>query len=147
LSFGPVLLDIQNGRCFYCRLTLTPASTQVDHFVAWARYPVDLGHNFVLADSKCNRRKLDRLPACEHLALWTERNARFGDQIAEGLTRQGIISELTASNCVERWAYGQLEQHLVAADQPDPALDQGGWRGFSGRHRSSHVSHWVEAQW
>ena len=105
----PVLLDIQNGRCFYCGSTLTPASTQVDHFVAWARYPVDLGHNFVLADSKCNRQKLDRLPACEHLATWTERNSRFGDQIAEGLTRQGIISELTASNCVAQWAYGQTE--------------------------------------
>jgi hypothetical protein len=105
----PVLLEIQNGRCFYCRSTLTPAGTQVDHFVAWARYPVDLGHNFVLADSKCNRQKRDRLPACEHLAMWTERNARFGDQIAEGLTRQGIISELTASHCVAQWAYGQTE--------------------------------------
>jgi hypothetical protein len=105
----PVLLDIQNGRCFYCHSTLTPAGTEVDHFVAWARYPVDLGHNFVLADSKCNREKRDRLPAYEHLGTWTERNARFADQIAEGLMRQGIISELTASNFVAQWAYGQTE--------------------------------------
>ena len=41
----PALLDLQNGRCFYCRSPLTPANTHVDHFVAWARYPVDLGHN------------------------------------------------------------------------------------------------------
>jgi hypothetical protein len=36
----PVLLDIQRGRCFYCNGTLQPAHTHVDHFVAWARYPV-----------------------------------------------------------------------------------------------------------
>jgi 5-methylcytosine-specific restriction endonuclease McrA len=63
----PVLLDIQRGRCFYCQAPLTPAATHVDHFIAWARYPVDLGHNFVLADSKCNSQKRDRLPACDHL--------------------------------------------------------------------------------
>ncbi len=50
----PVLMDIQRGRCFYCRAALTPAATHVDHFIAWARYPVALGHNFVLADSRCN---------------------------------------------------------------------------------------------
>jgi hypothetical protein len=38
---------------------------------------VDLGHNFVLADSKCNSQKRDRLPACDHLAAWAERNRLF----------------------------------------------------------------------
>jgi hypothetical protein len=46
----PVLLDI-----------LTPAATHVDHFIARARYPVDSGHNFVLADSRCSGQKRDRL--------------------------------------------------------------------------------------
>jgi 5-methylcytosine-specific restriction endonuclease McrA len=105
----PVLLDIQNGRCFYCRSPLTPINTHVDHLVAWARYPVDLGHNFVLADSRCNQYKRDRLPAYEHLAAWTERNARFSDQIGEALTQRGIVSELAASNCVTEWAYAQTE--------------------------------------
>jgi hypothetical protein len=105
----PVLLDIQKGLCFYCRSPLTPANTHVDHFVAWARYPVDLGHNFVLADSKCNQQKRDRLPACEHLGAWTERNARFSDQIGEALRQRGIIPGLAASNCVAEWAYSQTE--------------------------------------
>jgi hypothetical protein len=48
----------------------------------WARYPVELAHNFVLADSKCNSKKRDRLPACEHLAFLTERNAKYGAQMA-----------------------------------------------------------------
>ena len=105
----PVLMDIQHGACFYCGSGLTPMNTQVDHFVAWARYPVDLGHNFVLADGKCNGKKRDRLPACDHLATWTERNTRFGEQIGRALKERGIISELAASNRVVQWAYEQTE--------------------------------------
>ena len=32
----PVLLDIQQGRCFYCHGSLKADATHVDHFVAWA---------------------------------------------------------------------------------------------------------------
>ncbi len=105
----PVLLDVQRGKCFYCQAPLKPASTHVDHFVAWARYPVDLGHNFVLADSRCNNQKRDRLPACDHLAAWGERNARFGMEIADELERRGVIAELASSNRITRWAYSQTE--------------------------------------
>lgn len=126
----PVLMDVQRGRCFYCRAALTPANTHVDHFIAWARYPVDLGHNFVLADSKCNGQKRDRLPAREHLAAWVERNSAVGGQIADALKERGIIAELAASNRVATWAYGQTEAAhgltWVRADQMVP-LDQA-WR-------------------
>ncbi len=105
----PVLLGIQQGRCFYCRKPLTPDATHVDHFVAWSRYPVDLGHNFVLADSRCNNAKRDRLPACDHLAAWADRNARYGAQIGNELQRRGVVAELAASNRVAEWAYGQTE--------------------------------------
>ena len=37
---------------------------------SWSRYPLDLGHNFVLADVRCNGGKLDRLAAFEHLKRW-----------------------------------------------------------------------------
>jgi hypothetical protein len=74
-----------------------------------ARYPVDLGHNFVLADDRCNAKKRDRLSACEHLGAWTERNTRFGDQIGTALEEQGMISELAASIRVALWAYAQTE--------------------------------------
>jgi hypothetical protein len=79
------------------------------HFVAWARDPVDLTHNFVLADSKCNNQKRDRLPACDHLAAWAERNARYGGQLGDALERHGIVAELAASNRVAQWAYAQTE--------------------------------------
>jgi 5-methylcytosine-specific restriction endonuclease McrA len=128
----PVLMDVQHGRCFYCPKTLTAANAHVDHFVAWARYPVDLGHNFVLADSSCNGAKRDRLPASVHLAAWAERNSLYGDQIADGLRERGIISELGASIRVARWAYGQTEAAKgltwVRSDVMEP-LDQG-WREF-----------------
>jgi hypothetical protein len=125
-------MDIQSGRCFYCRSALTPANTHVDHFVAWARYPVDLGHNFVLADGKCNNQKRDRLPACEHLAAWVERNSGFGGQIADALKERGIIAELAASNRVAEWAYGQTEAGggltWLKADQMVPLASD--WRMF-----------------
>src|ERR1035438_8085058 len=65
----PVLLDLPRGRCFYCNVGIPGATAHVDPFVAWARYPVDLGHNFVLADERCNNKKRERLPACEHPAI------------------------------------------------------------------------------
>jgi hypothetical protein len=81
----PVLIDIQHGRCFYCNKSLSPLSTHVDHFIAWSRYPIDLGHNFVLADNRCNSQKCDRLPAYDHLSAWTERNVQKlqGDKPSE----------------------------------------------------------------
>jgi hypothetical protein len=85
-------------------LGISPANTHVDHFIPSVRYSVDLGHNFVLADSKCNAKKRDCLPACEHLATWVERNARFGDQIGKALEGRGIVSQLGGSNRVAQWA-------------------------------------------
>jgi hypothetical protein len=81
----------------------------VDHFIAWARYPVDLGHNFVLANSRCNGKKRDLLAAYDHLAAWIELNGKFGDQIRSAMEELGIISRLTASNRVTQWAYAQNE--------------------------------------
>jgi hypothetical protein len=106
----PVLLDLQHGRCFYCGGGVTGLTAHVDHFIAWSRYPTDLAHNFVLADSRCNSKKRDRLPACEHLAAWTERNAAYGAHLAAELESRGVVAELAASNRVAQWAYGQTEQ-------------------------------------
>jgi hypothetical protein len=105
----PILRDLQRGACFYCGSALKASNAQVDHFIAWSRYPVDLGHNFVLADSTCNNRKRDRLPSYNHLAAWMERNSQHGQYLGGLLEERGIISQLAASNCVARWAYSQTE--------------------------------------
>ncbi len=62
-----LLLEVDGNRCFYCTGAIR-GEPVVDHFVPWARYPLDLGDNFVLADSRCNGEKADRLAAFEHLA-------------------------------------------------------------------------------
>jgi hypothetical protein len=128
----PVLMDLQRGRCFYCNNVLAPGTGHVDHFIAWARYPLDLGHNFVLADNRCNNKKRDRLPACEHLAAWTERNAKYGVQIADEIQRRGVVAELVASQRVAHWAYSQTEAAngltCVRADEMVPLAAE--WRGL-----------------
>ncbi len=63
------LMEIQEGRCFYCERRLGGAP-HVDHFVPWSRYPVDLGHNFVVAHESCNVAKADHLAAERHLRRW-----------------------------------------------------------------------------
>jgi 5-methylcytosine-specific restriction endonuclease McrA len=105
----PVLTDIQGGRCFYCHGSLSVASTHVDHFIAWARYPVDLGHNFVLADSRCNSKKRDRLPADEHLCAWVDRNQKYGLQLLDEFHQRGASANLAASQRITHWAYAQTE--------------------------------------
>jgi len=50
-----------------------------------------------------------RLPACDHLAAWAERNAQFGTAITSELERRGVIAELASSNRVTRRAYSQTE--------------------------------------
>ena len=50
-DFRPLLRDLQEGVCFYCAKSLGRDSA-VDHLVPWSRYPVDLAHNFVLADAR-----------------------------------------------------------------------------------------------
>lgn len=102
---------IQQGRCFYCGARLRQGS-EVDHFIPWVLYPVDLGHNLVLADRKCNRRKSGRLAAEEHLSRWVERNVKIGGDLGREFDRLGIAHNLHSSLRIARWAYG----HTFGAD-------------------------------
>ena len=78
-----MLMDLQNERCFYCGGSVGREGGHVDHFIPWAKYPIDLGHNFVLADS--NGTKRDRMPHFDHLSRWSERNMQYGVQVRTGL--------------------------------------------------------------
>ncbi len=107
--FGPILRDLQEDACFYCRGRL-PETFHVDHFVPWRRYPVDLGHNFVLAHRSCNSSKGDRLAAEEHLERWVARNDRHADTLAERFHEADVPSDAAATRSVAAWAYAQVEQ-------------------------------------
>jgi len=105
--YREILEDIQEGRCFYCRRTLKE-SAAVDHFIPWRRYPLDLGHNFVLAHNACNGQKSDRLAAISHLRRWHERNVSGLYELPRRFEEAGLVHDRGASTKITRWAYQQV---------------------------------------
>ena len=99
-----VLLPLQLGKCFYCGRPLNSAM-HVDHFVPWALYQSNLGHNFVLADASCNADKADLLADISHLNRWRLRNEVAGSRLASAFESTGILTDLGASRGIARWAY------------------------------------------
>lgn len=101
-----ILRDHQSGRCFYCRSRVTGAG-DLDHFIAWSRYPVDLGHNFVFSHSQCNLAKRDHLAHPDHLRRWREENLDGGDVLAEAFDAARLPHDRERSRRIAVWAYGQ----------------------------------------
>lgn len=104
--FRRLLLDDQDGRCFYCDGAIKGEAV-VDHFVPWARYPQDLGHNLVAADVRCNSAKGDRLPAYTHLLRWSERNGR--PELTQEFVRRALPHDILVTRRVASWAYRQTD--------------------------------------
>jgi hypothetical protein len=75
------LHELQGGRCFYCGAAITPGA-QVDHFLAWSRWPNDAIENLVLAD-RCNGDKRDHLTVAEHLMRWWARTREDSATLVE----------------------------------------------------------------
>jgi hypothetical protein len=103
---GRILYEVQEGVCFYCRKSLNSEVLHVDHFIPWSRYPVDLGHNFVLAHSGCNAAKSDFLAALPHLSRWLDLN-RADRELNARFTEMGILHDLPRSLRIAEWAYNQ----------------------------------------
>ena len=102
-----ILRPLQHDRCFYCSGLLRRESAEVDHFIAWARYPRDTAHNFVLAHRSCNNAKRDILAAERHVEHWLDRNASLGYDFARTMQQSGFVTDLETSISVARWAYQQ----------------------------------------
>ncbi|MFV2082166.1 MAG: hypothetical protein ACC669_09890, partial [bacterium] len=81
----------------------------VDHFIPWVKYPVDLGHNFVLTDSNCNRKKRDYLAAESHLENWFNRNQQRQKALEEFFDENSVFHNLESSKQITCWAYEQAE--------------------------------------
>jgi 5-methylcytosine-specific restriction endonuclease McrA len=99
------LREMQDGCCFYCGDRLASRG-EVDHFLAWSRWPNDAIENLVVAD-RCNRAKSDHLVAAEHLDRWLLRSDRAGElaAIAEGCRWE---SDPERSAALVRSTYGHL---------------------------------------
>jgi len=107
VPFRQFLWDFQDGRCFYCENRLR-GQVAVDHFIPWSRYALDLGHNLVLADCRCNGDKAERLAAIDHLQRWCERNER--PELIEAFDKRSLPHELHRTRRIASWAYGQAER-------------------------------------
>jgi len=103
----PIVWRFQSGTCFYCRRPLEEGTGHVDHFIPWSRYPVDLGHNFVVVHAGCNGQKSDHLPAAQHLDAWVDHNQNIGRVKAREFERRGVVHDLATSARVINWAYRQ----------------------------------------
>ena len=107
--YQPILMEVQRGECFYCGGGLKSAAA-VDHFIPWSRYPVDLGHNFVLAHAGCNASKADHLAAERHLERWLSRNETFGAELESSFSRGAVLHDVDASRAIAHWAYGTADR-------------------------------------
>jgi 5-methylcytosine-specific restriction endonuclease McrA len=130
-AIRPVLMKLQQGRCFYCSSSVREGAGQVDHFIPWSKYPIDLAHNLVLADNQCNNKKRDRMPHVEHLAKSMNRNERYGaDLTAQMDTR--FTCDLSCTNRIAHWAYVQTERAggmtWLRGDDLRPLLPD--WRNY-----------------
>ena len=102
-----ILDDVQVGRCFYCTKPMPRHTGHVDHFIPWSKYPLDLGHNFVVAHEKCNSAKADHLAAADFLAAWAQRNCQHRSQMADAFSTRGVLHDLPTSVRIANWAYQQ----------------------------------------
>jgi 5-methylcytosine-specific restriction endonuclease McrA len=132
-KYQPLLWEVQEGRCFYCKRPLPRLRGQVDHFIPWSRYPIDLGHNFVLADDRCNGYKSDRLAASEHLTRWVDRNRMDSSKLTDRFDQSNLYHDLDSTGKIAVWAYGQAavvgaQTWVNGADGLQPLED--GWRSL-----------------
>jgi hypothetical protein len=82
------LAELQGGECSYCGARLG-ARQEIDHFLAWSRWPNDAVENLVVAD-RCNGAKSNHIAATTHLTRWRLRNE----------VRQRELTDLASVN---RW--------------------------------------------
>jgi len=120
---------LQKRRCFYCDGAVRDAGA-VDHFIPWSRYPLDLGHNFVLAHGSCNQDKWDMLAGIGHLERWVQRNDIEGAALGEVFDAARFPFDADASMSVAEWAYENAEraQALVWVRSGHTARLSGNWR-------------------
>ncbi len=105
-QYRDLLRRHQTGECFYCGKKVNDEG-DLDHFIPWSRYPLDLGHNFVFAHKGCNNAKRDYLAASVHIERWRMQNLDDGHLLARAFDQTGLVHDLERSLLIARWAYQQ----------------------------------------
>lgn len=105
-AFVPILQNDQNNQCFYCEKEIR-RDPEVDHFIPWSKYSVDLGHNFVLAHKSCNGEKKDFLASIPFYEKWLYRNKTSSNVLSNTFDQHHLYHDLDASTAIAAWAYKQ----------------------------------------
>ena len=100
----PVLVELQSNNCFYCQKPMKN-DVEVDHFIPFARYANDLGHNFVAAHRTCNNNKRDFLAAQQHRERWQKQNLIVNSQVISNELSAYFHCDADKSLAVSNWAY------------------------------------------
>ncbi len=109
-AIAPILHELQSGRCIYSGERLArPEDCDVDHFIPFAKYPHDYGHNLVLATKSANAAKADFIASEAHLERWLERHRTHGAMLVAECDRIGLPVDLGRTLAVARWAYEQAD--------------------------------------
>ncbi|TCM62810.1 HNH endonuclease [Acinetobacter calcoaceticus] len=106
-----ILIDLQDCQCFYCGKSLKNRKYAVDHFIPWSLYPADTGHNFVLADERCNSQKSNDLASEYFLEQWMARNQLHDQTIQQEISQLGFLTDIQRSHRVADWVYGQAREN------------------------------------
>lgn len=106
-KYRQILQEYQNSHCFYCDGVVKKGD--LDHFIPWSRYPIDLGHNFVFAHPKCNNQKRDFLAHVDHLSRWKDTNLSDRHILATEFKDAGLAHDAARTEQVTIWAYEQGE--------------------------------------
>jgi 5-methylcytosine-specific restriction endonuclease McrA len=100
------LAELQEGCCFYCGERISGPG-EVDHFLAWSRWPNDAVENLVLAD-RCNGAKSDHLAAAGHLSKWMDHRRSLGGDLVALANQVRWHSEPQRSVALVRSTYGHI---------------------------------------
>ncbi len=128
-GFARVLRAHQAGRCLYCRREVKGGG-DVDHFIAWSRYPADLGFNLVLSHRLCNAKKRDFLAHPAHVESWHRSHVERAAELAQRLEAAKLPHDLERTQAVVWWAYEQGEAAGAHAWIRDDRFERlgAGWR-------------------
>ena len=128
--YRSVLRDYQHSHCFYCGREAR--NGDLDHFIPWSRYPVDLGHNFVYAHAACNREKRHFLADIKHLAKWNEEHLGESGELTNAFVDAGLVQDKVRSRHVAIWAYeqGEATGAHVWMQGHDPRMLKAEWRNI-----------------
>jgi hypothetical protein len=140
-GFARVLRDHQRTRCLYCSREVR-GTGNVDHFIAWSRYPADLGHNLVFAHPDCNASKRDFLAHPTHIENRHRTHIERAGEFAQRFDALSLPHDAERTRAIAWWAYEHGEgtgAHVWIKGKSFARLERE-WRKVLGRGRLLEVA-------